>query len=306
MKENKRLKKFENELFFKSTKTFFIKNKHCPDCSNVSKAVLEISAWLLKKKMCVIIGHEFKKEMENVHGKNKKVFYWERKENKIILFESLNFIEYDAMITIGGDGTLLDCCYLFQDRTIFVISFNEKATTGHLISFSFSVFHNVVNCFLNNKIDYCLRERISVLFLKEKERRSVLNEVVIKRCMLEPIFYISVYIDEEFFGEYKGDGLIISTQTGSSGYSYSAGGPIVQTDVPSFIITPICPCLNTLSHSTVVSSNKKIKIKFPNKNRSSLFSAELDRKEVIKFDKESEIEIKKSSFNVFTAKTLLD
>jgi NAD+ kinase len=87
-----------------------------------------------------------------------------------------------------------------------------------------------------------------------------LNDIVITRSGFSRIISISIYVNDELVDRYRGDGVIISTPTGSTGYSLSSGGPVVKPDAQVIIITPICP--HTLNaRSIVVSAEDKVKVK---------------------------------------------
>ena len=90
---------------------------------------------------------------------------------------------------------------------------------------------------------------------------SALNDIVVSRSSFKRIVATDIFVDESFAGHYDGDGIIVATPTGSTGYSLSAGGPIVDSSLFVSIVTPICPH-TSFSTSMVIPGTKVIKIKF--------------------------------------------
>jgi len=111
--------------------------------------------------------------------------------------------------------------------------------------------------------DYTVEERMmldAVIYHGGKvfRRECALNDVVISRGALSRILHVKAFINDEFIDMFPGDGLIVSTPTGSTAYSLSAGGPVVEPDTGIMIITPICPHI-LYSRSIIVSSDRTVK-----------------------------------------------
>jgi NAD+ kinase len=178
----------------------------------------------------------------------------------------------DFCVCIGGDGTLLHLNSLFQDATQGVppvISF-AKGTLGFLTPFDFSAFRAYLSSLLNGhrepiKITPRMRLHCSVIRGDDASRRvykvyQPLNEVLISRG--SRLCTIDLFVDDNPVTAVKADGLIISTPTGSTAYSMSAGGPMVAPNVPAITMTPICP--HSLNFRPVVlSDSTRICLRIP-------------------------------------------
>ena len=166
--------------------------------------------------------------------------------------------EYDLLISLGGDGTLLSVAKNNIDTPIMGIN------TGHLGYLTVSNkdnLHQILKTLKANEFE--IEERILIEGNLENEKMVALNDIVISRGNYAKMIDTKLYIDGKYVDSYRGDGLIISTPTGSTAYSLSAGGPIVEPELDVIIITPIC------SHSIkqrpiVVSVDRNIEIKSEN------------------------------------------
>jgi NAD+ kinase len=166
--------------------------------------------------------------------------------------------KYDLIISLGGDGTLLNVAKNSIDTSVMGIN------TGHLGYLTVSGKDNLYSLLKkikSNEIE--IEERILIEGSMENEKILALNDIVISRGNYAKMIDTKLYIDGKYVDNYRGDGIIISTPTGSTAYSLSAGGPIVEPDLDTILITPIC------SHSIkqrpiVVSADRNIEIKSEN------------------------------------------
>jgi NAD+ kinase len=149
----------------------------------------------------------------------------------------------EAIIVVGGDGTFLSVARCIEKSSIPVIGINFGGL-GFLTSISAD------SCFVKlQKIlagDFQIEERMRLRVTITREGREifthrVLNDAVINKGALARIVDLRTTIDGKFLTHYRGDGLIISTPTGSTAYNISAGGPIIFPTAHAVIITPICP-----------------------------------------------------------------
>ncbi len=168
--------------------------------------------------------------------------------------------ESDFIISLGGDGTFLKAARYSYEKNIPVLGIN-LGNVGFLTEVEKEDIGSAIDNFLSGR--YSIEERMMLearIFRGEELIYSdcALNEVVISRSALSHILHVKTYIDGEYVGTFPGDGLIISSPTGSTGYSMSAGGPIVEPDADLMIITPVCPHI-LYSRSIVVSCAKTIK-----------------------------------------------
>ena len=158
----------------------------------------------------------------------------------------------DVLLVLGGDGTMLNAARLAAERGILILGVNMGGL-GFLTEVRLDkLYPSLERVFAN---DYVVDER---LMLKTHVHRHgetvtqgvVLNDVVISKGTLARMIEITVAIQGQFITNLRGDGLIVSTPTGSTAYSLSAGGPIIDPAVQSLMLTPICP--HTLTHRPLI------------------------------------------------------
>jgi len=167
---------------------------------------------------------------------------------------------YDLIISLGGDGTLLNVAKKYINKSTPVLGINT-GNLGYLTVSNKDNLHTVLKHIKEKEIE--IEERILLDGKFVNQNISALNDIVISRGNYAKMIDTNLYIDGKYVDTYRGDGLIISTPTGSTAYSLSAGGPIVEPNLDVIVITPIC------SHSIkqrpiVVSSDRSIQIKSEN------------------------------------------
>jgi NAD+ kinase len=152
-------------------------------------------------------------------------------------------IKIDFIVTLGGDGTLIRIASKAAVKQIPILSVNM----GHLGFLTEITFSELYNSLVKiSKGDYYLDER-SMLYAKvllEGEMTQevlALNDIVFYRGSSPFMVYLNVYVNEVFLNTFTADGLIISTATGSTAYSFSAGGPVLEPSMETLILTPIAP-----------------------------------------------------------------
>lgn len=163
-----------------------------------------------------------------------------------------------ALIVLGGDGTLLSIAPAAARAGIPVIGIN-LGRLGFLTEIPVAEARPVLEAFIRDKNGF-LSPR-SMLEISYGDRKDIcLNDVVLNKSALARMIEIMIFINGKEVTRLKGDGLILSSPTGSTAYSLSAGGPIVHPAIESIILTPICP--HTLSfRPLLVPSSSEIKIK---------------------------------------------
>uniref|UniRef100_A0A8I5ZN64 NAD kinase n=1 Tax=Rattus norvegicus TaxID=10116 RepID=A0A8I5ZN64_RAT len=181
--------------------------------------------------------------------------------------------QIDFIICLGGDGTLLYASSLFQGSVPPVMAFH-LGSLGFLTPFNFENFQSQVNQVIEGNAAVILRSRLKVRVVKEPRDKKtaihnglsengldteggkqamqyqVLNEVVIDRGPSSYLSNVDVYLDGHLITTVQGDGVIVSTPTGSTAYAAAAGASMVHPNVPAIMVTPICP--HSLSFRPIV------------------------------------------------------
>ncbi|MCX6157784.1 MAG: NAD(+)/NADH kinase [Ignavibacteriae bacterium] len=145
----------------------------------------------------------------------------------------------DIIVSIGGDGTFLNSTRHINDSNKPIIGIN-LGTLGFMSDVMPSEIKTFFNDVIKGKyktIDLCLTK----CTLNKKYVFSALNEIVIDKCDSIKMVELGIFYNKEFVGRFYADGVLVSTPTGSTGYSLSSGGPIITPFSKVFIITPICP-----------------------------------------------------------------
>jgi NAD+ kinase len=156
------------------------------------------------------------------------------------------------LIVLGGDGTLLAATRLMIHRNVPVLPVN-LGSLGFLTSVTLDDLYQVLEQALNGQARYSERVILDAQVIRKGKMIHgswALNDAVLHKSALARIIDLELRVDGEVVCNYKADGLILSTPTGSTAYSLAAGGPVVYPAVSAFVITPICP--HTLTHRPLV------------------------------------------------------
>ena len=202
---------------------------------------------------------------------------------------------FDCMISLGGDGTLLDTVTLVRDKNIPVLGINF-GRLGFLASLGKENLETVVQALANHS--YVVDQRTLIhmdanipLF---GDTPYGLNEFAIHKRDTSSMIKIHTYLNGEFLNTYWADGLIVATPTGSTGYSLSCNGPVVFPDSRSFVITPVAP--HNLNVRPIIVPDNNI-ISFELEGRTDQFICTLDsRKEFV--DRNVQLAVKKEKFGI--------
>ncbi|HEX9927612.1 MAG TPA: NAD(+)/NADH kinase [Pyrinomonadaceae bacterium] len=160
--------------------------------------------------------------------------------------------EVDLIVVLGGDGTMISTARLISDRSIPVLGINYGGL-GYLTEFRIEEMFAALEQILAGNYELDPRVTLRVEHCRGSETLStnrVLNDVVINKAALARIIELEVWLDRLFVNNFRADGLIVSTPTGSTAYNLSAGGPIIFPTMNAVVITPICPF--TLSNRPIV------------------------------------------------------
>eukprot|EP00917_Polyrhabdina_sp_WS-2016_P020476 GHVP01043869.1.p1 GENE.GHVP01043869.1~~GHVP01043869.1.p1 ORF type:complete len:428 (+),score=25.28 GHVP01043869.1:7-1290(+) len=328
--------------------------------------------------------------------------YWECYNDQIYIDKKkIDCRLIDYVITIGGDGTILEACYMLQNISPIIVSLNKGATVGYLVEFRFDIYKNglidwiMLNgvrrgkdasvklsddasdskrfCSLirarfdlyieelpgadPNQNDICIHNtppygynnplsdnnhttQVSTsaatptstntpptsihtpsnstdtpqdstntsftnphtksngtnIITQSVCKKTFLNEIAIRRDSNEPSISFSIYENGELIGTYKGDGIIVSTPTGSTGYSLSSGGPIIKYNNNCILITLICP-ININYKSIIITDKSTVEILIAKFNRCKSYHIEIDGRQNITISSKYKLAIKRSIYN---------
>lgn len=196
------------------------------DDDNARQQADRFEHWLVKKRVAVYrrqIGLPVEKRAEGSRKRSPKSLF--------------------CVFVLGGDGTFLSAVrWIGEKQTpIIGVKFGE---VGFLAETTEDRLCEVAEAILENQFTTRPQMRLQILALREGmeiARESAFNDVVINKGALARLARIRTHIDDQFLTDYRADGLIVATPTGSTAYSLAAGGPIIHPSVPGILITPICP-----------------------------------------------------------------
>ena len=201
--------------------------------------------------------------------------------------------EVDLIISLGGDGTLLRAARLAATEDIPVFGVNLGGL-GFLTQIGIDDLEKSLEKLYQGR--YFLDERMMLSCTvkrreKEIKKFTALNDVVIGKGAFARIICLATYVNNDYVITYSADGLVVSTSTGSTAYSLSAGGPIVNPNINSIILTPICP--HTLSaRPIIIGENDQVKITLESSEEKVMVT--IDGQEGFVLKPKDEVIIKKS------------
>jgi NAD+ kinase len=202
---------------------------------------------------------------------------------------------FDFLISLGGDGTLLDTVTLVRNKNIPVLGINF-GRLGFLASIGVKELHLAVQSLVKRTIVIDKRSLIHLDASKPLfgDVPYGLNEFAIHKTDTSPMIKIHTYLNGEFLNTYWADGVIVATPTGSTGYSLSCNGPVVFPESSSFVITPVAP--HNLNVRPIIVPDDNI-ISFEIEGRTDHFICALDsRKELV--DKKVQLAVRRESFTL--------
>ena len=178
--------------------------------------------------------------------------------------------EYDFVISIGGDGTILRSANEIGELSIPIIGLN-KGRLGFLANSPIEIIDSIIEKIKNS--NYSITDRSIIQAKFEGKIKNALNEISISRKNTTSLITIDTKLNDQYLNTYWADGLIISTPTGSTGYSLSCGGPIIMPDSKNLVLTPIAPH-NLNARPLVISDNKQIEISINGRENEYFVSAD--------------------------------
>ncbi|HEY8559702.1 MAG TPA: NAD(+)/NADH kinase [Pyrinomonadaceae bacterium] len=177
-------------------------------------------------------------------------------EDEICPIEKVGAQEFqnkaDLIVVLGGDGTMISTARLVGNREALVLGINY-GSLGYLTEFRIEEMFPALEKILKGDYEIDRRVMLEVEHHRGSEllgQGRVLNDVVINKAVLARIIEIDVSLDSLFVNNFRADGLIVATPTGSTAYNLSAGGPIVYPSMNAVVLTPICPF--TLTNRPIV------------------------------------------------------
>ena len=218
-------------------------------------------------------------------------------KGKYSTFSSSNDLDesIDCMISLGGDGTLLDTVSLVQDKGIPVLGINY-GRLGFLANIGKEDMYSAIKSLVERT--YVIEKRTLIHLDADipvfKNIPYSLNEFTLQKKDSSSMIKIHTYLNGEFLNTYWADGLIVATPTGSTGYSLSCNGPIVFPESASFVITPVAP--HNLNVRPIVVPDNYI-ISFVVESRNDQFICAMDaRREIV--HKDVQLAVKKEKFTI--------
>lgn len=201
----------------------------------------------------------------------------------------------DLIIVFGGDGTMLSVARLAAGKDIPILGVNIGGL-GFITEINKDEIFNAVESVLNGQCSIEERIMLTAAVYRNGEKISnfiVLNDVVINKGALARIIDLETYVNKNYLTTFKADGLIISSPTGSTAYSLSAGGPIIYPTLNCIVLTPICP--HTLTNRPIVlSASFVIEVTLASESEDVYLT--LDGQSGLPLKKEDRVEIRKSEF----------
>ena len=169
--------------------------------------------------------------------------------------------EADALVVLGGDGTLLAASRLL-DRPVPVLGVNF-GSLGFLTEIAMGEIYPTLEAVLEDRYQWEERRLLHVVVRRRGQTDvdgDVLNDVVVTKASASRIIDLDVTVDGVFVSAFRADGVIVSSPTGSTAYNLAAGGPILYPTLPAVLLTPICPHMLT-NRPLVVSDEATIEVR---------------------------------------------
>lgn len=248
--------------------------------------VQEVFDELNKRKAELFISEDFYHTLQNSSIKTGNFEIYNENDDLSII---------DFVISLGGDGTLLDTITHVGALELPILGINT-GRLGFLATTPKTNIKNAINSLYKNFISYDLRTLIKLESDQDifNNLNYGLNEFTILKKDTSSMITVHTYIDGEYLNSYWADGLIVSTPTGSTGYSISCGGPVVLPHSNNFIITPVSP--HNLNVRPMVVSDNSI-ISFEIEGRSKHFLVSLDSRSCT-VDDSIQMAVRKQDFKV--------
>jgi NAD+ kinase len=243
-------------------------------------------------------------EQNNIEICFYKIFYDKLIENEVSLSEYSTFDSheclkdnFDYLISIGGDGTILRAATFVRNYNLPIIGINS-GRLGFLATIQEENIEKLLTRVVANDFSISKRTLVSLHAHPEnidlEDINFALNEITVSRKDTTSMITIETYINNEYLNSYWADGLIISTPTGSTGYSLSCGGPVIMPTSNCFVITPIAPH-NLTARPLIIPDDSELTLKI--KGREEQYLVSLDSR-ITSVSNETTLTVKKSDFYI--------
>lgn len=243
-------------------------------------------------------------EQNNIEICFYKNFYEKLTENKALESKYATFDtheclknNFDYLISIGGDGTILRAATFIRNYNLPIIGINA-GRLGFLATIQEENIQKLLTRVLANDFSISKRTLVSLHAHPEnvdlEDLNFALNEITVSRKDTTSMITIETYINNEYLNSYWADGLIMSTPTGSTGYSLSCGGPVIMPTSNCFVITPIAPH-NLTARPLIIPDDSELTLKI--KGREEQYLVSLDSR-ITSVSNETTLTIKKSDFHI--------
>ena len=257
--------------------------------SNTQKSIHTLLDLLLSKKIDTSIEQRFFNEIKK--AKEATIAYKTFKT-----FKKLDS-KFDLLISIGGDGTMLRATTFVRDLGIPIVGINT-GRLGFLSTIQTGQIEEAIEqIFAGN---YKISERALLSVETHPKNKAIeqlnfaLNEIAVSRKNTTSMIKVETHLNGEYLTSYWSDGLIVSTPTGSTGYSLSCGGPVITPNADTFVLTPIAPH-NLSARPLVIPNNTEIQLKVDGREEYYLMS--LDSR-IATLHNSTLVTIKKASFKI--------
>jgi len=214
-----------------------------PNSTSVRETCKDMVRWLKEeKKVNIFVESRVKEELLEESQYYNFVQTWEKDE--VLHLHT----KVDLVITLGGDGTVLWAASMFKGPVPPVVPFS-LGSLGFMTPFQSELFKECLQKVMAGPLSITLRHRLLCRIVRDESKDDrpieepilVLNDVALDRGMSSFLTNLECYCDNSFVTCVQGDGLILSTTSGSTAYSLAAGGSMVHPEVPGILFTPICP-----------------------------------------------------------------
>jgi len=209
-----------------------------PEKPELAQIVPQLLEWLRQHDYAVLIDSE--------------TATYVRGSADVVKREDLSARRPDLLIVLGGDGTLLSAARSVAPLPTPILGVN-LGSLGFLTEVSLEDLYPTLAAVHAGEVEADDRSMLHAMLVRDEkvlQEFHALNDVILSKSTIARLVAFEIFINQEFVSSYRGDGLIVSTPTGSTAYSLAAGGPIVTPSTAGLVISPICP--HALTHRPVV------------------------------------------------------